>query len=76
MISVSFGDRPADNIANVTLCKTAGMGQKVSPQAVEVLRKGTYVHKIIGSFDSLQKVEHVKMNIEKIIQPRGFKIKK
>ena len=37
------------------------------------LERGTYVDDIIDSFDSLERAENVKADIERIIQPGGLK---
>ena len=71
MTSVSFGDWPAGNIAIVALRKTAEMGWKVSPVAVEALERETYFDDIID--DSLERAENMKADIERIIQPGGLK---
>ena len=56
---MSFGDRPAGNIATVPLRKTAEMGRKISPVAVEVLERETHTDNFIDSFDSPERAENV-----------------
>ena len=41
MTSVSFGDRPVDNIAIVALWKTNEMAKEEFPQAVDVILKNS-----------------------------------
>ena len=56
---MSFGDRPAGNIATVPLRKTAEMGRKISPVAAEVLGRETHVDDFIDSLDSPERAENV-----------------
>ena len=44
--------------------------------AVEALERETYFDDIIDSFDSLERAKNVKADIDRIIQPGGFKMKK
>lgn len=73
---VSFGDWAEGKIVTVALPKTAEMDQEILPDIVEVLGKASYVDDIIESFDCIERAENLKMNIEKIIKPKRFKIKK
>ena len=50
MSSVSFGDRPAGNIAMIALRKTAQTRKEKYPDASNVILKNTYVDDIVDSF--------------------------
>ena len=56
--SVSFGDKPAGNIATLTLRKTAGMRKETYPKAASVIQNSTYVDDIIDSVDSLNEAKN------------------
>ena len=47
--------------------------KKYHLNAVKFLRKGTYFDDIIDSFDTVERAENMKTNIEKIIQPGGLR---
>ena len=76
MLSVSFGDRPAGNIAIVALRKTAQMGKEIYPDASNVILKNTYVDDIVDSFKDKETAIKITEEIDKLIKPGGFEIKK
>ena len=76
MTSVSFGDRPAGNIATVALRITAQMGKENYPDAANVILKNTYVDDIADSFEDKHAAMKITEEIDKFIKPGGFKIKK
>ena len=65
--SVSFGDRPAGNIAMIALWKTAQMGKEKYPDASNVILKNTYVDDIVESF----KDKGTAIKIDELIKPGG-----
>ena len=64
MTSVSFGDKPAGNIAVTALKKTAEMGKDDYPLASKVVLKNIYVDDIITSFDIKGMCMKITHNIE------------
>ncbi len=75
MTAVSFGDKPAGNIAILALRKTAEMGKAEYPQAADVITRSTYVDDIIDSEGSLDEAKRLTNEMDKLIEPGGFKIK-
>ena len=75
MTSVSFGDKPAGNIAIAALHKTAEFGKEKFPGAAECLLTSTYVDDIIDSFDEDSTARKIINEIDKLVQLGGFQIK-
>ena len=75
MTSVSFGDRPAGNIATVALRKTAEIKKEVYPDAANVILKNSYVDDLIDSFSSDEKAQRIVNEISEIVEFGRFKIK-
>ena len=73
--SVSFGDKPAGNIATLALRKAAEMGKETYPKAASIIQNSTYVDGIIDSVDSLTEAKELTEDIDKLLQPGGFEIK-
>ena len=74
-ITVSFGEKPAGNIATLALRKTAEMGKETYSRAANVIQNITYVDDIIDSVDSLNEAKELTEDIDKLLQPDGFEIK-
>ena len=72
--SVSFGDKPAGNIATLALRKTAEMGKETYFKAANVIQNSTRVDDIIDSVDSLNEAKELTEDIDKLL-PGGFEIK-
>ena len=73
--SVSFGDKPAGNIATLALRKTAEMGKETYPKAANVIQNSTYVDDEIDSVDSLNEAKELTEDIDRLLQPSGLEIK-
>ena len=73
--SMSFGDKPAGNIATLALRKTAEMGKETYPKGANVIQNSTYVDDITDSVDSLNKAKELTEDIDKLLQQGGFEIK-
>ena len=71
--SVSFGDKPAGNIATLALRKTAEMGKETYPKAANVIQNSTYVDNVIDSVDSLNEAKELTEDIVRLLQPGGLK---
>ena len=74
--SVSFGDRPAGNIATVALRKTAQKFSMTYPRAVKTITENTYVDDMIDSVDTDEEAQSLSDNIDEILHSGGFKVKK
>lgn len=75
MTSVSFGDKPAGNIATVALRKTAETGKDKFPKATDVILNSTYVDDIAESVESIPLAYELTGQIDKLIGRGGFQIK-
>ena len=73
--SVSFGDKPAGNIAITALQKTAEMGENRYPDAASVILKNTYVDDIVDSVNSHKEVVELTKQIDELMESGGFKVK-
>ena len=76
MTSVSFGDKPAGNIAMAARHKTAEMGKLIYPEASNTILKNTYVEDIIDSFSNTVVAGKVIKEIDKLIKKGGCVIKR
>ena len=72
---VSFGDKPAGNIAITALHETAKMGKELYPEAAAVVIENCYVDDILDSFETLGKARRMTNEIDKLIDVGGFKVK-
>ena len=75
MTSVSFGDKPAGNIATVALRKTAEKGADEFPEAAKMIVENTYVDDVLDSHDSIGAAKKITEDANKLLQPGGFEIK-
>ena len=75
MTSVSFGDKPAGNIATVALRKTANQFLEEYPQSVKVIIDNSYVDDIIDSVTDTTELSRVTNEINEILASGNFKIK-
>ena len=76
MSSVSFGDRPASNIAITALRKTAEMGRDSHPQAADTILDNSYVDDIADSVEDIEAARRLTKEIDVLLKPGGFTIKK
>ena len=72
---VSFGDKPAGTIATVALRKSAELGKSICPDASNMIIKNTYMDDLIGSCANIEDARSIMENVEKILEPKGFKMK-
>ena len=75
MTSVSFGDKPAGNIAMAALHKTAEMGRDKFPEAADTVVNNTYIGDMIDSFNSIELAREIAAQIEELIKAGGFEVK-
>ena len=76
MSSVSFGDRPASNIAITALRKTAAMRRHLHPQASETILKNSYVDDIADSVEDSEAARKLTEEVDELLKQGGFSIKK
>ena len=76
MQKVSFGDKPAVNIAAVALRKTAEEGKEMYPRAAELVLHNTYVDDMLDSLPMVNEAVKLANETDKLIEPGAFKIKK
>lgn len=72
---VSFGDKPAGNIAVAALKKTAEMGSSAFPEAAEVILNNSYVDDILDSVDDESTAKEITEQIDHILDIGSFEIK-
>ena len=75
MTSVSFGDKPAGNIATVALRKTAEMQRDDLPNASDTILNNTYVDDIADSVETMVKARETTSQIDDLVKVGGFQIK-
>ena len=72
--SVSFGDKPAENIATTALWKTAEMGEDRYPDAASVILKNTYADDIVDSVNDNKEAVELTKQKDELLEPGGFKV--
>ena len=75
MTSVSFGDKPAGNIAMAAFHKTAEYAKQIYPEAASTILRNTHVDDVIDSFGDAATAEKVMKEIDELIKRGGFAIK-
>lgn len=75
MTSVSFGDKPAGNIATTALRRTAYESETEFPEAAATILANTYMDDIIVSLENVEKAEKIASEIDIIIAKGNFQIK-
>ena len=74
-VGLSFGDKPAPDLAINAINLLADRAQHRSPAAAKILKDHTYVDDIAGSDTSLEKVIEVTNGIDAILCKGKFAIK-
>ena len=72
---LTFGDKPAPSMAQITLRKTAEQKIEVHPEAAETLKRDTYMDDICDSVTSLEKAEKLTDELDIVLAKGGFKVK-
>ncbi|CAB4009754.1 Hypothetical predicted protein [Paramuricea clavata] len=75
MTSVSFGDKPARNVATVSLRKTAEMQRDDLPNASDTILSNTYVDEIADSVETMVTARETTGQIDDLVKVGGFQIK-
>ena len=75
MTTVSFGNRPAGNIARVALRKTAESLCKEFPEATDTVLNSSYVDIIIDSVKTTKKAKSITKDVDHILKEGGFTVK-
>ncbi|CAB3989230.1 RNA-directed DNA polymerase from transposon BS [Paramuricea clavata] len=75
MTSISFGDKPAGNIATVALRKTAEMQKDDLRNASDTILNNTYVDDIADSVETMVTARETTGQIDDLVKVGGFQIK-
>ena len=73
---VNMGDRPSATIATVALKKTAELGKDKFPEAASTIQQNVYVDDILESVPTLDKARIHAQEIDQLIKPGNFFLKK
>ena len=73
---VNMGDRPSATIATVALKKTAELGKDQFPKAASTIQQNVYVDDILESVQTLDKARTHAREIDQLIKPGNFILKK
>ncbi|XP_033097347.1 uncharacterized protein LOC117101487 [Anneissia japonica] len=71
-----MGDRPSATIATVALRKTAERGKDKLYKAADTILRNVYVDNILESVESREAALRLSQDIDKLIAPRNFAVKK
>ncbi|KAK3744502.1 hypothetical protein QZH41_006345 [Actinostola sp. cb2023] len=72
---LTFGDKPAPEMAQIALRKTAQASQKASPDAAKVLINNVYMDDICDSVDTEEEARKLAEDIDSILEKGGFRVK-
>jgi len=72
---LTFGDKPALAMAQITLRKTVEEGEELYPEAAKVLKEDVYMDDICHSVDTVQETRKVAEDLDKILKKGGFNVK-
>ena len=72
---LTFGDKPAPAMAQTALQKTATEGEKCYPEAVEVLKKNTYMDDICDSVHVVEQARKLTTEIDEVLHNGVFHVK-
>ena len=72
---LTFGDKPAPAMAQITLRKTAEEGESLSPHAAKTLKNNSYLHDILDSVHTVQEAQELTTGIDNVLKKGGFKVK-
>ena len=75
MTSVSFGDKPAGNIAITALHKTAELFKDRFPEAAEMIIKNSYVDDIVESIETREEANSLMQQANVILGHASFAVK-
>ena len=76
MTAVNMGDRPSATIAQVALRKTAEAAVDRYPESAKIILKNSYMDDIPASVKTEEEALQRMSEINEILEPKGFKIKK
>ena len=75
LLGVKFGDKPSPDMASFVMLKIAEENRDTEAEASKILEPDTYVDDLIHSCSSAQDASLRNVELEKILNASGFKIK-
>ena len=72
---LTFGDKPAHAMAQITLRKTAHQAKSSYPEAAQVLKNNTYMDDICDSVHSVQPAKQLTTDLDEVSLKSGFQVK-
>ena len=63
---LTFGDKPAHAMAQITLRKTADQAKSLYPKAAQVLKNNTYMDDICDSVHSVQQAKRLTTELDEV----------
>ena len=72
---LTFGDKPAPDMAQITLRKTAEEARETNPEAAKTLLENSYVDDICDSVPNVEKAQQLTTDVDKVLASGGFKVK-
>lgn len=72
---LTFGDKPAPAIAQITLRKTADEAKASYPYAAQALKENTYMDDICDSVRSVQQAKQLTADLDNVLLKGGFQVK-
>ena len=75
LLRVTFGDKPSPDMASFVILKIAEENREITPEASKILERDRYVDDLIHSCTSTDDAFQRIVDLEKILNASGFKIK-
>ena len=72
---LTFGEKPDLAMAQIALRKTAEECESDKPQAADVLKRNVYMGDICESVDTVKEARKLTVDIGKVLEKEGFKVK-
>ena len=72
---LTFGDKPAPAMAQISLRKTTEEALKTSPEAAKTLLENSYVDDICDSVPTVEKAQQLTADVYKVLASGGFRVK-
>ena len=72
---LTFGDKPAPEMTQIALRKTAQESQATYPDAAEVLTNNVYMDDNCDSVDTVEKVQGLSNDVDSVLAKGGFSVK-
>ena len=72
---LTFGDKPAPAMAQITLQKTAKKSQSSHPEAAKAIMDNSYMDDICDSVDTVEDARRQTNDIDAVLEKGSFKVK-